>query len=91
MHIIAINPISKRRLYLLRKYGGEGNYYDNNGKYAGKGKGDLKIPKLVLNADNLVGLLRENNGKMLAKVLLRRFENIKRTENFIQTATQQFV
>ena len=30
-----------------------------------------KIPKLVLNADNLVGLLRENNGKMLAKALFK--------------------
>ena len=49
-----------------------------------------KIPKLVLNADNLVGLLRENNGKMLAKVLLRRFENMKEQKALFKQLREQF-
>ena len=49
-----------------------------------------KIPKLVLNADNLVGLLRKNNGKMLAKVLLRRFENMKEQIDYLKELRDQF-
>merc|ERR1711907_675200 len=35
------SPIKNDIVSLLRKYGGKANCYDKNGKYVGKGKGDL--------------------------------------------------
>ena len=35
------SPIKNDIVSLLRKYGGKANYYDKNGNYVGKGKGDL--------------------------------------------------
>ena len=43
-----------------------------------------KIRKLVLNAENLVRLLSQNNGKMQAKVLLRQFKNITKQKDLFK-------
>ena len=49
-----------------------------------------KIRKLVLNAENLVRLLSQNNGKMQVKVLLRQFENISKQKDLFKQLRDRY-